>query len=243
MARPRRPASRAERPSDAELRRRLADACHVLAAAGQGDAVWGHATVRVPGTGTFWMKPAGLGLEEVRPADMLLVDLEGRVLRGRRPRHSEVFIHSEVLRARPDAGAVVHTHPDASTAFASLGVPLRPVMHEGANFVPPDVPRFDETTDLIVTPERGRAVARTLGARPALFLVSHGIVTAGATIEEAAVHALLLDKAAAAQLRVPGGTPRHWTRDAEALVKRERIFNAANLASRWAYLLRMLARR
>jgi ribulose-5-phosphate 4-epimerase/fuculose-1-phosphate aldolase len=76
-----------------------------------------------------------------------------------------------------------------------------------------------------------------------LFLVSHGIVTAGATIEEAAVHALLLDKAAAAQLRVPGGTPRHWTSDKEALIKRERIFNAANLASRWAYLLRTLRRR
>jgi L-fuculose-phosphate aldolase len=228
--------------SEASLKRRLADACHILVMEGQGDAVWGHATVRPPGATTFWMKPAGLGLEEVKPEDMILVDLEGKVVRGKRPRHSEVFIHSEIFRVRPDIGAVVHTHPVPSAVFASLGVPLRPITHEGTNFVPPDVPRFDETTDLIVTPERGKAVARTLGNRPALFLVSHGIVAAGTTIEEATVNALLLDKAARAQLMLPGAVPRYWTSDEEALVKRERIHHPENVANRWTYLLRSLAR-
>jgi L-ribulose-5-phosphate 4-epimerase len=227
---------------EARLRRRLADACHVLAMEGQGDAVWGHATVRPPGSSTFWMKPAGLGLEEVRPGDMILVDLEGRIVHGKRPRHSEVFIHSEIFRARPEVGAVVHTHPVPSAVFASLGVPLRPITHEGTNFVPPDVPRFAETTDLIVTAARGRAVARTLGDRPALFLVSHGIVAVGVTVEEAAVNALLLDRAAGAQLLLRDGVPRHWTADEEALEKRRRIYHADSLASRWAYLLRRLAR-
>jgi len=223
------------------LKRTLVNACRILAMAGQGDDVWGHVTGRVPGTNTFWMKPAGLGLEEIEVDDLLLVDLDGKVLRGRRPRHTEVFIHTEILRARPEVGAVVHTHPLPATVFSSLGIPLRPIMHEGTNFVPPDVPRFDETSDLIVSPELGRAVARVLGDRPALFLVSHGIVTAGATIEEAAVNAILLDKAARAQLMLPGGTPRFWTNDAEALVKRQRIYNVDSLASRWAYLLRVLA--
>ena len=225
--------------AEAALKRRLVDACRILAMAGQGDDVWGHATARVPGTDTFWMKPAGLGLEEIRAEDLQLIDLGGKVLRGPHPRHTEVFIHSEVFRARADVGGVVHTHPVPATVFSSLGVPLRPIMHEGTNFVPPDVPRFDETTDLIVTPELGRAVARTLGARPALFLVNHGIVTAGATIEEATVNALLLDKIARAQLMVPGGTPRIWTSDDEALVKRKRIYSSEALASRWAYYQRV----
>jgi L-fuculose-phosphate aldolase len=225
--------------AEAGLKRRLVDGCRILAQAGQGDDVWGHATARVPGTDTFWMKPAGLGLEEVRPEDLQLIDLDGKVLRGPHPRHSEVFIHSEILRARPEVGAVVHTHPVPATVFSSLGVPLRPIMHEGTNFVPPDVPRFDETTDLIVTPELGRAVARTLGGRPALFLVNHGIVTAGATIEEAVVNALLLDKIARAQLMVPGGVPRVWTSDEEALVKRKRIYNPEALTSRWSYYQRV----
>lgn len=229
---------RAARSGEATLKRRLVDACRILAMAGQGDDVWGHASARVPGTNTFWMKPAGLGLEEIGPADLQLIDLDGKVLRGPHPRHTEVFIHCEVLRARPEVGGVVHTHPVPATVFSSLGVPLRPIMHEGTNFVPPDVPRFTETTDLIVTPELGRAVARTLGTRPALFLVNHGIVTAGGTIEEATVNALLLDKIARAQLMVPGGTPRVWTDDDEALAKRKRIYSPEALQSRWSYYQR-----
>lgn len=226
--------------SKVDPKRRLADACHILVMGGQGDDIWGHASMRLPGANTFWMKPARMGLEEIKPEDVIVVDLEGQVVGGKRPRHSEVFIHSEIYRARPDVCGVVHTHPVPSTVFASLGLPLRPITHEGSYFVPPDVPRFDETTDLIITPERGKAVARTLGNRTALFLVSHGIVAVGATIEEATVNALLLDKAARAQLMLPGGVPRHWTPDDEALVKRERIHNAANVVDRWAYLLRKL---
>ncbi len=93
-----------------------------------------------------------------------------------------------------------------------------------------------------MTPELGRAVARAIGDRPGLFLVNHGIVTAGAAIEEAAINAILLDKAARAQLMVPDGTPKHWTNDTEALAKRARIYNPDNnVAMRWPYLLRLLA--
>ncbi len=226
--------------SEAERRRRLTDACKILAMEGQGDAVWGHVTVRRPGEDTFLMKPATLGIEEVKAADHLVVDLDGKVVRGRLPRHSEVFIHSEVMRARSDVCAVVHTHPIYATAFASLGVPLRPITHEGSNFAPGDVPRFSETTDLIVTPERGKAVARALGNRNALLLVSHGIVTCAPTVEHAVVQALLLDIAARAQLMVPGGIPKHWTPDEEAIVKRDRIYSWQNHAQRWPYLLRKL---
>lgn len=232
--------SRAASGEKANLRRELARACRILAMAGQGDDIWGHATVRVAGTDTFWMKPHKLGLEEVRSEDLLLVNLEGRVVRGTRPRHSEVFIHTEIYRARPDVGAVVHTHPVAATVFSSLGVPLRPITHEGAYFTPPDVPRFDETTDLIVTAERGKSVARALGDRTALLLVAHGIVCVGATIEEATVNALCLDKAARAQLMVPGGVPRQWSSDEDALAKRARVHNPQNFADRWSYLLRKL---
>ncbi len=233
------PAKPSKKDGEGALKSRLAEACRVLADAGQGDDVWGHVTARVPGTNTFWMKPAGLGLEEIRAEQLLLVDLDGKVLRGTLPRHSEVFIHAEVFRARPEVNSVVHTHPVPATVFSSLGVPLRPILHEGTNFVPPDVPRFTETSDLIVTPQLGKAVARTLGDRPAVFLVNHGIVTAGESVEEAAVNALLLDKIARAQLMTPGGVPRVWTSDEEALVKRKRIYNPQALTSRWAYYQRV----
>jgi L-fuculose-phosphate aldolase len=219
----------------------VALACRVLAAEGQGDTIWGHVSARDPGGRGFWMKPAGLGLEEIRPADLLLVDLDGRVLSGRRPRHSEYPIHAELYRRRPDVGAVVHTHPPHANAFSALRVPLRPLSHEGSLFVPPDVPRFSETTDLIRTAAMGQRVARTMGAAWALFLESHGIVTAGPDVPGACLRALLLDKAARIQL-LAGGREATWTRDDEALLKRDHTYNPRLLSVVWAYLDRRVGR-
>jgi L-ribulose-5-phosphate 4-epimerase len=230
------------RTTDAELKRRLVQASWILAMEGQGDLVWGHASVRRPGSDTFWIKPTGLGLDEIKVEDLLLCDLDGKVVRGTKPRHIEVFIHSEVMRARPDVNAVVHTHPLPPTVFASLGVPLQAVTHEAVVFGPPDIPRFDETTDLINTPERGRAMARALAGHDALLLVSHGIVTSGATIERAAINALLLDRAARAQLLVGGAPIRHVSNDADTKAKRDLLLSDSHQALRWGYLSRKLAR-
>ena len=234
--------SKARATSEAELKRRLVEASRILAMEGQGDLVWGHASVRLPGQDTFWIKPTGLGLDEVRVEDLLLCDLDGRVVRGKKPRHIEVFIHSEVMRVRPDVCSVVHTHAMAPTVFAAAGVPLQPVTHEASVFVPPDIRRFDETTDLINTPERGRAMAKALGSSDALLLVSHGIVTSGATIERAAINALLLDRAARAQLMMGSLPVRHVGNEVDGRAKRELLLSDGHQALRWGYLQRELRR-
>jgi L-fuculose-phosphate aldolase len=110
-----------------------------------------------------------------------------------------VFIHSEVLRARSDIQAVVHTHAPHAVAFSSLGKELVPVNNESGYFYK-RLPIFSETSDLIVTPDRGKAVARTLGQFPALILRNHGIVTAGRSVEEAVWTALKLERACRVQL-------------------------------------------
>jgi ribulose-5-phosphate 4-epimerase/fuculose-1-phosphate aldolase len=182
------------------LRERLVDAGRVLALEGQGDYVAGHVSVRLPDQpGRFLMKPAGIGLEEMRPDNIITVDLGGRKVDGTMPRHNEVFIHSEVLRARPDVNAVVHTHPIHAVAFSSLGKPLLAVGNDASMFVD-NLPIFSETTDLIIDQPRGMAVARCLGRSPALILRNHGIVTAAASIEEAVWIALKLEKACQTQL-------------------------------------------
>jgi L-fuculose-phosphate aldolase len=237
MTRGRRPGPRAL----AALKADVALACRVLAAEGQGDLVWGHVSARDPGGRGLWMKAAGLGLEEATPANLLLLDPDGAVLAGRHPRHVEYPIHAEILRARPDVQAVVHTHPLHATAFSALRVPLRPVSHEACLFVPPDVPRFARTTDLIVTAELGRAVADALGRGWAVLLENHGIVTAGATVGDACFRALALERAARAQLLL-GGREQAWTPDAEAMAKRERIYQPRALGAVWAYLARRARR-
>jgi Class II Aldolase and Adducin N-terminal domain len=134
-----------------EIRALVATASRILAAAGQGDLIWGHASARDPDGHGVWLKPAGWGLEEVTPERVHLVSEDGQVLEGDGSRHSEYPIHTEVMIARPDVGGVVHTHPPHAVALAATGQPLRPVSHAANYFVPPDVPRFTGTGDLILT--------------------------------------------------------------------------------------------
>ena len=91
--------------------------------------------MRLPsGDGRFLMKPAGTGLEEMTPDNIITVDRDGQRVDGSMPCHNQVFIHSDILRARPDIVAVVHTHPPHAVAFSSLGRPLLPVGNDGSIF-------------------------------------------------------------------------------------------------------------
>jgi L-ribulose-5-phosphate 4-epimerase len=182
------------------LKRLLADAGRVLAHEGQGDYVAGHVSLRLPEEpNRFLMKPAGFGLEEMTEDNIIMVDLDGNKVEGAAGRHNEVFIHSEVLRARPDCVAVVHTHAPYAVAFSSLGKPLLAVSNDGAFFAT-GLPVFDETTELIITKQRGAAVARKLGQHGALLLRNHGIVTAATSMEQAVWLALKLNQACHMQL-------------------------------------------
>src|SRR5436190_1666094 len=125
----------------------LVTSCRILGAEGQGDMVWGHASVRDPGGRGLWMKTADLGLEEVTRDDPLCTG----------------------------------------------------------------------TSDLILPPALGSRVAATLGDRPALLLVGHGLVAAGSDVVEATMAAILLDRACRMQLEVlKTGRPYRWTPDDES---------------------------
>ncbi len=182
------------------LKKKLADAGRVLAHEGQGDYVAGHVSLRFKDDpGLFLMKPAGIGLEEMTDENIITVNIDGNKIAGTSARHNEVYIHSEVLRARPDVQAVVHTHAVYAVVFSSLGKPLQAVSNDGAFFAG-GLPVFSETTELIITSDRGKAVARTLGNYGALILRNHGIVTAAASMEEAVWLALKLNQACHAQV-------------------------------------------
>src|ERR1043166_8972258 len=145
------------------LRDTLTNAGRVLAMEGQGDYVAGHVSVRLPNVPErFLMKPAGIGLEEMTPDNIITVDIEGKKVEGSMSRHNEVFIHSEVLRARSDIQAVIHTHAPHAVAFSSLGRELVPVNNEAGYFYKA-LPIFTATSDLIVSPERGKQVAEVAG--------------------------------------------------------------------------------
>lgn len=222
-----------------QLAEKLIQGCRVLADDGQGDMIWGHVSARASNIpGRIFMKPAGIGLEEMTRDEVITVDLAGDRTGGARPRHVEVFIHTEIMRARPEIQAVVHTHPPHAVAFSSLCKPLLAIGHEGAMFCD-GLPVFDRTSDLIVSPDLGRAVAACLKGHNALLLRNHGIVTAGRSVEEAVMMAVLLEKACKVQLLAEqAGGPNASTSPEEARIKRDRIYAPASLQAAFDYCVR-----
>jgi L-fuculose-phosphate aldolase len=224
-----------------ELREQVALGCRILAREDQGDFVWGHVSARDPDARGVWMKASTLGFEEVGPEQVILVSWDGEVLEGDGRRHAEYPIHTEVMRARPDVQSVVHTHAPWAVAFASTGQPLRPLSHEATMFVPPEVARFTETGDLILTRELGAALARAVADRNAAFMVHHGIVTCGPDVVAAVMAAVLLERACRTNIRaIAGGGPQTWSSDEEALSKRDHCYPPALLRQAWDYLARRL---
>jgi ribulose-5-phosphate 4-epimerase/fuculose-1-phosphate aldolase len=220
-----------------ELKETLAYSCNILANEGHWDNILGHVSVRIPKQDRILMKPHSFGFEEIRPQHIIVCDLDGKKIEGKYERHSEVFIHTEIYRARPDVNCVVHSHPPYAIAFGSLGQPLRPVSHEGSIFHE-GLPTFDYTTALIRTPELGQEVAKALKKCRGVLMKNHGSTVVGESIEVATLYAVFLEKACRIQLLATASGEPSWTSDDEAPIKFEQIYTPHRLGSMWDYFVR-----
>jgi L-fuculose-phosphate aldolase len=186
--------------TELEAREKLIAAGLILDAADQGDLTRGHVSLRVPGDPAhFLMKPHSRGLDEITLENIVVCNLAGEKVGGGGRRHSEVFIHSEIYKARPDVMSVIHTHPTHAVALSATGRPVLPISQPGVAFAD-GVPYFTETIDLIRTQDMGLGVARALGPHKAVLLRNHGVAVVGACVEESTVLALLLEEACKIQL-------------------------------------------
>lgn len=127
--------------------------------------------------------PSGVAKGRMRPDDLLVIDLTGKVLAGDGRPSSETAMHLAVYRALPGAGAVVHAHPLKVMAMAAAHRPIPVDTLPEALFAlgaVPSVPYFPATT-----PQLGEAVADALTNADAALLLNHGAVTIGRTLEAA----------------------------------------------------------
>ncbi len=183
-----------------EARQKLIDAGLILEAEGQGDLTRGHVSIRVPGDPThFYMKPHSFGFDEITPDNIVICNLEGEKVGGGGRKHSEVYIHSEIFKSRPDVMSVIHTHPTHAVALSATGKALRPISQPSVAFAD-GLPYYTDTIDLIRTKEMGAGVARALGACKAVLMRNHGVAVVGASVEESTILAIMLDNACRIQL-------------------------------------------
>jgi len=170
----------------------------ILAAQEIVDA-FGHVSVRTaPGAGRYLISRS-IAPAQVTAADILELDLDSKPAASeKRTSYRERFIHGEIYRVRPDVMSIVHCHAASLIPFSITRIPLRPVYHNSF-FVGEGVPVFEireaggDTDMLVSTPELGKALAKTLGNKPAVLMRGHGAVIVGKTIIESVARSVYLE--------------------------------------------------
>ena len=241
------------------LRIRIARACRVLGKMDLTRALRGHISARIPGTNRIFVRargPAENGVRYTTEEEIVEIDLDGKPVAGmpkglRTP--SEVYIHTEILRTRPDVNAVLHLHPPTVVLFTITGTPLLPIYGaydpQGLGIALEEPPLFDSSV-LINTPELGRQLTAIIGGKRACLMRGHGITTAADSIEEASVVALGLNELAAMnyQARLLGEPRPISNADREALmpaIERLAVRGAApgepgdSVTAEWRYYCRL----
>ena len=127
--------------------------------------------------------PTCLSKGAMKPADMVIVDNEGKRVAGRRNVTSEIGMHVLVYRMRPDVQAIVHAHPPTATGFAAAGIPLtEPLVCEvvmGLGCIP--LARYGTPG----TSELAQTLEPYVPNYDAILMSNHGVVTYGDTLEHA----------------------------------------------------------
>jgi HCOMODA/2-hydroxy-3-carboxy-muconic semialdehyde decarboxylase len=184
----------------------LVAANRILAEHGVIDA-YGHVSLRSPDDPNRFFIARAIAPETVQAEDILEYDLDANPLDPRgRDSVSERFIHSEIYRARPDVVSVVHTHSPSVIPFSVTGVKMRALFHM-ASFIGEGLPNFEirkakKGSDLLVRDSRlGKALAKTLAAKPAVLMRGHGSAVTGENLQRAVGRSIYMEMSARMQMQ------------------------------------------
>ena len=226
--------------SETVLREQLATCTRIFAMQGL-IGLFGHVSVYQPETKRVFISPGMAGDKgTTRAADLLAMDLTGRVLEGEGQIPIEWPIHTTLHGARSDALAVAHLHSPYATLFAIAKREFRPVTLQGSLFSN-GVPLFTEA-QLVKTTQLGKQLAELIGDKRAALLRGHGIVVVGKDLQEVLFASLVLEDDArkstqAATLGELGFISPEECRAFEADVDLQRRAHRA-----WNYFARLEAR-
>lgn len=170
--------------AERKLRQQVIDTCRHLEALGLNQGTSGNVSVRCgpDASAGFFLTPTNLPYDEMVPADIVHVSLDGRC-RGRRQPSSELPFHLAIMRARRDATAVIHTHSSHATTLSCLRKPIPAIHYLVALFGGNEIRCAQYAT--FGTPELSAGLLRALRGRRAALLANHGLVVLGASLQQA----------------------------------------------------------
>ena len=167
------------------------------------DLTYTHICARLPGKADhFLLNPYGLLFEEVRASNLVEVGPEGEVCGEGRYNRAGYAIHDAILRARPDARFVLHSHTRAGIAVSAMKCGLLP-LSQHANVVMQSV-AYHAYAVAEDDPHECARMAASLGDKPLLILHNHGLLSCGRTAAEAFLYHYFLQMACEIQIAVSG---------------------------------------
>lgn len=167
---------------------------------------FGNASAISRGEGIVAIKPSGVPYEKMRAADIVLTDIEGRVLSGALRPSSDLPTHAALYRAFPQIGGVVHTHSRHATAWAQAcrEIPCFGTTHADyfAGSVPVTAPLSNEEIEVDYELNTGLAIVRRMEgleplAYPGILVAGHAPFCWGESIAEAVHNAVVMEELAA----------------------------------------------
>ena len=127
--------------------------------------------------------PTGMSKGDMKPEDMVVVNAHGKKIHGLRNATSELEMHLEIYRLRPDVHAVIHAHPPVATGYAAAGVALNKALVSEAIMALGCVPLAPYGTP--GTPELKVAMAGLIPRHDAILMANHGVVVYAQALEQA----------------------------------------------------------
>ena len=202
-----------------ELKKRVYEANMKLPQYGLVTFTWGNVSEIDRETGCFAIKPSGVPYEDLKPEDMVIMDLEGNKIEGRYNPSSDTPTHLELYKAFPEIGGIVHTHSSYATSWAQAGrdIPCYGTTH--ADYIYGPVPcvrcltkeeiedAYGENTGHLIVNEFKR-LGKDPKAVPAVLCKNHGPFAWGKDAKEAVHNAVVLEEVAKMAYRAETINPR-----------------------------------
>ena len=180
----------------------LAAAFRLAVRNGFHEGICNHFTLMVPGTeDRFLLNPYGLHWSEVTASNLLVVDVDGKVIEGDGVAEDTAFyIHSRIHLQAPDAACVLHTHQPYATALTQVhGGRLEPTIQSAIRFYG-RVAYDDDFNGVVLATDEGDRIAQALGDNEVMFMANHGVTVVGPTVAQAFDALYYLERACQAQV-------------------------------------------
>lgn len=168
---------------------------------------WGNVSGMDKKSGYFVIKPSGVGYEELKPEDMVVMDLDGNRIEGNLKPSSDTATHLELYKKYPEIGGIVHTHSQEAVAWAQAGrdIPLYGTTHADYFFGPIPCTRsltreeidgaYEKNTGLVIIETFEKRGIRAMYT-PGVLCKNHGPFTWGTDAANAVHNAVVLEEVA-----------------------------------------------